>query len=77
MDAGRQPYAQLHLRFDGPRAHDGRAVAGTVPKTIRTERGAYNAASQPTNFSGLGETRTYNILGQLTQITAGSSFSER
>ena len=37
----------------------------------------YNAASQPTNFSGLGETRTYNILGQLTQITAGSSFSER
>ena len=37
----------------------------------------YNAASQPTNFSGLGETRTYNIPGQLTQITAGSSFSER
>ncbi|MBN8731760.1 MAG: hypothetical protein J0L64_14550 [Acidobacteria bacterium] len=37
----------------------------------------YNAASQPANFSGLGETRTYNILGQLTQITAGSSFSER
>ncbi|MEP7362672.1 MAG: hypothetical protein ABI972_05405 [Acidobacteriota bacterium] len=34
-----------------------------------------NAASQPTNLSG--ETRTYNILVQLTQLTNGSNFSER
>ncbi|MEP7362671.1 MAG: hypothetical protein ABI972_05400 [Acidobacteriota bacterium] len=38
-----------------------------------------NAASQPTAMSTLLGTvnRTYNILGQLTQITNGSNFSER
>ena len=35
----------------------------------------YNAAGQATQIGG--ETRTYNIIGQLTRITYGSNFDER